>query len=260
MILARAYLLLIAAALAGGCATPNYLPRVRTDAFANTAPPPSVYVASPALNVGMSYGVWTSRETLVPYIDKAHEALLGEYCEELNARGYRASGNLIDFDELPKDDAEELLRQVIAECFDEFRLVNNVLLQNLSKEHAQPLDYSLGRKVAELAGMLQPPPDWILFVDGSAYVHGILPYSEGPKTTGRVLALAIGVGLAPPEYDYIIQRAALVESKTGQVLWFNNRFYYATSLVFPNSRRQSVRNFFSGLPPAGAGAEAGKVS
>ena len=228
-----------------GCA-PNYLPRVRADAFQRPAPPPLIYVVSPSLDV--SHGYMTPLETLVGYVKKAHQALLQEIAAELQGKGYRTAGQLIDFEEFPKDRQEERLRGAVMDGYTEFRLMAGALSRNLPKEHEQPLDYSLGRRASELANLFDPKPDWLLFMDTSAYVIGILPISEGEKTAGRLLAAAMGIGLAPPGDDFMAYQAALVEAQTGRVIWVHGGGGLAQSLLFPSSRQRAVQQFFKSVP------------
>ncbi len=233
-----------AALVLSGCATG--LPRVRQEAFKERSSPPVVYLVAPQIETSSGFA-FNSREFLRPLIQKASRNMTEEVKLELSNKGYRVGGGeLIDTETLPRDAKEERFRDVVYESYGELGLMSSVLLQNLSKEKNDPLDYRLGRRAAELAQTLNPQPDWLFFHESWAALIGIVPASE--KTTMGVL---LGAGLSPPGYDCIVQRAAMVDAKTGEVLWFHTTFEMAQSLLFPASRAGTVKRLLAGLPRPG---------
>lgn len=237
-----------------GCATTSYLPRLHPEAFQAMTTSPSVHVVSPRLHVSANFGPFgTTRESLTPHVKEAHHALLQAFMDEFRVKGYQVSGALVDDEEVPRDPDEERLREVVNECYEEFGLMGAALLRNLAEEDKKPLDYRLGRRAEELAQQLPERPRYLFFAATSGYTTGLLPISESP-TPGRVLVALLGSGWAPDPVEYLHHTVALIDTATGDVVWFNNWFEGSASILYPGSRTGTVQHCLKELPPPGGGA------
>ncbi len=236
--------------LTAGCATTAQFPRVRASAFnfSGGAKAPVVYVVSPAIQVSASYGM-TDRTRLEPHIKRAKDELVHDFVNELHRKEYQVVDKRVVFEGLPKDAQERRLRWVVADANTEFDLMARVLLMNAIKENNTPPEYQLGRLAAEIADLVEPKPDRLLFVQTAAYVYGVLPLSEvTDPTMAQKMGALLGVGIASPGYDYIAHVVGMVDVRSGQLLWFNTYGQGSKSIVFPSDRSDSVKDVLSKLP------------
>jgi len=210
-----------------------------------------VCVVSPSVHVNASYLI-TDRTRLEPHIKRAQNELVHDFSKELQRRGYQAFGNQVAFEGLPKDAKERRLRWVVSDANAEFNLMARMLLMNAVKENDKPLEYRLGRLSIEVADLMEPKPDWLMFVQTAAYVYGVLPLSEvQDPTVSQKMGAILGMGIASPGYDYIVHIVGIVDAKSGQLLWFNTYNQISKSIIFPADRTGSVKDALSKLPGYG---------
>lgn len=231
-----------------GCAT-TYFPLENETFFKDkTMQSYSVFVLPFQVKISTIYSPYNTAEK----VDKASLAaqmyFYNALKEALQEKGYSVVG-YISKKSIDDEKVDKEIVRIIYELIEEYNSAFYSFHRNLNDEKGKNFDYSLGVRVGELRDKLEEKPDIFILLVPSGYVQNFATLENGAiKTFSAIFSLGLSL-LAPTPDDITCADIALIDTQSGNIIWYDTECAYARSVAIEAHVKDSIKKIIKDFPP-----------
>lgn len=233
--------------VAAGCAT-TYFPLKNETFFEDkTTHYYSMFVLPFQVRISTFYSPYNTAEK----VDKAslaaqtyfYNALKEAFAEKgYNVTGYISQKNIDD------EKVDKEIARIIYELVEEYNSAFYSFHHNLQDEKGKNFDYSLGLRVKELKDKFKENPDIFVLLVPSGFIQSFAMLENGAmKTLSAIFSLGLSL-LAPAPDDVTCADIALIETKSGNIIWYDTECAYAHSVAIEAHVKDSIKKIIKDFP------------
>lgn len=231
-----------------GCAT-VYFPLKKDTYFQNKPQAPKTVALLPfEVDCYSPILISNTMEMLDKKTKEAKDFTVKALTEELASKSYKIT-KYLSADEIQKDDFDKDTLTILDELYNEFNSAEYSLRKNLNEDKGKPFDYSIGLLANELKDTFQQKPDILAFVFPGGYINDLGVFSPLSKASYAIMSLGMSL-LNPTPNDSIVITTVLIDTKNGDIIWYNSNFSYSRSLLSFEHIKEAIHKNLSALPNA----------
>lgn len=178
----------------------------------------------------------------------ADEYLYRAFKEEVELKNYKLV-QYISLEETESEDFDQNILMLLSELNKEYNLSEISLRKNLNDDKGKLSDYSIGIRTEELGKLLNSHPDLFLIIEAGGYIAELDALNALNATASAIASLGLSLLMPTPE-DIIFLNIALIDSKSGDIVWYDSTFYTGHSFLLYPHVKDSVKQVLSKLPDA----------